>query len=82
MSTGRAAEISALPTDLSELARQLQLSIHYTELLRQLADESVSRFASDDDATAWFENEVRSRYPNLWWSIREWLARRSLSSSR
>ncbi|MET0660405.1 MAG: hypothetical protein ABW110_19855 [Steroidobacteraceae bacterium] len=71
-----ATDVYDLANDLTELARDLQLSATDSQLLRQLADDAVSRFATDDAAIVWFEDEVRSRYPNLWWSIRHWLARR------
>ncbi|MET0984053.1 MAG: hypothetical protein ABW034_01470 [Steroidobacteraceae bacterium] len=80
-STRRAADARHLPTDLSALAKHLQISAADGQTLKQLADEAVSHFESDDAATVWFEDEVRSRYPNLWWSIREWLARRALIGS-
>ena len=54
------------PTDFVSFVRSLGVSASDMRLLMQLADEATVRFASDAEATVWFELQVRKRYPRLW----------------
>ena len=55
--------------DLVELVRALKIAPGAVPVLMQLADEAVWKFDSDPEAIEWYERELRSRYPDLWWLI-------------
>jgi hypothetical protein len=65
-----------LSDDVDELARMLNINSCDRLLLGQIADAAATQFASELEALRWFDAEVRSRNPNLWWSIRTWVAQR------
>lgn len=63
--------------DIDELSRALQLSAADRALLMQIADEAAARFDAEAEALPWFDDEVKRRNPNLWWSVRMWITRHS-----
>jgi hypothetical protein len=55
-----------LPQEVLAVINAFGLTMEECSLLRELAMEAVTKCHSEAEATAWLNDEVRSRYPDLW----------------
>lgn len=54
---------------IEELTGDLKLSPVERRIVESLADEAVTTFEHDADAVRYFEQQLSTRYPDIWRSV-------------